>query len=147
VRTVGMIFSVVMVFIVSLLSLLAGALAANIVISFKNRTGQLDLFPILATIVLIGFGGWGVTAGFGIIKLRERARTSVLAFSTVLLAIAACGTAKMVVDPSFGLSYLEGVYLGSIRVEIAAFLVWFAALGGFWLYFFTRNNVRTQFSR
>lgn len=146
-RTVGVIFSVLMVFAVSLLALLVGALATNIVISTKSRTGDLDLFSILATIVLIGFGGWGIASGVGIIKMREWARTSMLAFGIVLLAIAVYGAGKMVLDPSVGVTHLEVAYLGSIRVEMMGFLAWFAALGGFWLYFFDRNSVKTRFTR
>jgi hypothetical protein len=146
-RTIGVIFSALMIFVVSLLALLLGALATNIVISTKTRTGALDLFTILIAIVSFAMCGWGFACGVGIVKRREWARTSMLAFGAILLAIAVLGTAKMVLDPTVGLSYLESAYLGSIRPELIPFLACFAAPGGFWLYFFTRNSLKTQFSR
>lgn len=144
---VGVIFSALMVLVVAALALLFGALATHIAISTGIRTGDLDLFAILATIALIGFGGWGIASAVGIVKMRKWARISILAFGAISLAVAILGTAKMVLDPAFGISYLEGVYMGSIRAEIMALLAWLAGLGGFWLYFFNRSNIKARFSR
>lgn len=101
----------------------------------------------MATIVLVGLAGWGVASAVGIVTMRKWVRIPMLAFGAILLASAFFGTVKMVVDPHVGFTSLEGIPLGSIRVEMMVFLAWLATLGGFWLYFFNKNSVKTQFSR
>lgn len=125
------VFSAVMVFVVSLLALSFGVLATYIAIATKHRTGNLDPFWIVATIVLVGFGGWGIVSGVGIVTMRKWVRISMLAFGAILLASAVFGTVKMVLDPRVGVTSLEGA----------------ATLGSFWLYFFNKNSAKTQFSR
>jgi hypothetical protein len=74
-------------------------------------------------------------------------RISMSAFRAILFSVAIFGTAKILLDPRVGVSYLEGAYLGSVRAEMMALFAWLAGLGGFWLYFFNRNTVKTRFSR
>jgi hypothetical protein len=136
-----------MIFVISLLAFLFGALATNIVIWTETRMGYLDLFPILIAIGSFATCGWTVACGVAMLKMRAWARTSALAFGAILLAITVAGAVKMILDPTAGVLYLEGAYVGSTRPEMIALLVWFAVLGGLWLYFFTRNRVKARFIR
>jgi hypothetical protein len=149
-RTAGIIFSAVMIYIVGLITFLFGGVTMSMAISDASGAGSargyFGPFAIPAAIVLIGLGGWGIASGVGIGKMREWARISMLAFGAILFVIAVFGMLEMILDPHAGVTYLEGVYAGSIRVEMMAFFAWLAALGGFWLYFFSRNSVKVQSS-
>jgi hypothetical protein len=149
-RTAGIIFSALMIFTVGLITLLFGAFTVFMAISYAIATSSAAGFfgplAIPVAVVLIGFGGWGVASGVAVAKMRGWARISMLAFGAIFVAIAAFGALKMALDPQLGVSYLEGVYLGSIRPEMTAFYGVLAALGVFWLYFFSGNSVKARFS-
>jgi hypothetical protein len=143
---IGVIFSTLKIFTVSLPIFLLGALATHVVIFSASRIG-VDPLSILIAIASFAISGWGVACGVGMLKMRKWTRTSVMAFAAILLIITIAGATKMIFDRTFGVTYLEGVYVGSSRPEMIALLAWFAALGGFWLYFFTRNTTKTRFVR
>jgi hypothetical protein len=144
-RTVGIVFSVVMVFTIELVAFCFGVLMMSMAISNTPGTRDFESYPIPAATVFIGLGGWGIASGLGIVKMREWARISMLAFGAILFAIAAFGALEMALDPNAGLVFLQGGYLGSGRPEMMAFYGGLGALGAFWLYFFSRNNVKARF--
>jgi hypothetical protein len=146
----GIIFSVVIVFIIGLITLLFGALTMSVAIFSPNGTGlpagYFGPFTIQASVALIAFGGWGIASGFGIVKTREWARKSMLAFGAISFVIAVVGTLKLLLDPYAGITSLEGIYMGGNRVEMMVLFAWLAMLGAFWLYFFSSNSVKARFS-
>jgi hypothetical protein len=152
-RTIGMILSAVMVFVVSAIALLLGALAASGILlgladhSPLARDQAAGYFlAIAAAAVFIGLGGWGIATGVGIIQASEWARISLLVFGAIFLVGPAFGSLAMILDPRAGVTYIEGAYLGSIRPEMAAFYGALAALGVFWLCFFSSKSVKARFS-
>jgi hypothetical protein len=148
--TAGIIFSVVIVFVIGLITLLFGVQTMFVAISSPNAAGlTLGYFgplTIQASVALIAFGGWGIASGFGIVKTREWARKSMLAFGAISFVIAVVGTLKLLLDPYAGITSLEGIYMGDHRVEMMVFFAWLAILGAFWLYFFSSKNVKARFS-
>jgi hypothetical protein len=146
-HTVGVIFSAVMVFTAGLVTLFFGAMTMSLAVLNERGTASAPggSFAIPLAIVLIGLGGWGIATGVAIVKMKAWARVSMLAFGALLFAIAACGALEMVRNPYVGVSYIEGAYMGSIRPEMMAFYGVLAALGAFWLYFFSRNIVKVRF--
>jgi hypothetical protein len=74
---IGVIFSALMIFLVSLPIFLLDALATDIVIFSAGRF-LVDPPSILIAIASFAMSGWGVACGVGILKMREWARTSVL---------------------------------------------------------------------
>jgi hypothetical protein len=149
-RTAGIIFSAVMIFAAGLITFLFGALTMWMGIAYStrpdSRPGYFGSFAIPAAAVLIGLGGWGISSGVGIVKMREWARISMLAFGAIFVVIAAFGALEIALDPRVGVTYLEGNYVGSIRPEMMAFYGVIAALGVFWLGFLSRNSVKARFS-
>jgi hypothetical protein len=145
-HTVGIIFSAVMVFTIGLVAFCFGVLEMSMAISNTPGTGDFGAYPIAAAIVLIGLGGWGIASGLGIAKMREWARISMFALGAIFVVIAVFGSLEMARDPQVGVSYTEGVYMGSIRPEMMAFYAVLAALGVFWLLFFSRNSVKVRFA-
>lgn len=149
-RTTGVIFSAVMIFAAGLITFLFGALTMWMGIAYATRTdsrpGYFGPFAIPAAVVLIGLGGWGVSSGVGIVRMREWARISMLAFGAIFVVIAAFGALEMALDPRLGVTYMEGIYVGSARPEMMAFYGVIAALGVFWLGFLSRKRVKAQFS-
>jgi len=149
-HTAGIIFSAVMVFIIGLITSLFGALTMSVAITNTSGTGfapgYFGSFTIPAAIALIALGGWGIASGLGIVKMREWARKSMLAFGAILFVIAVFAALELVLDPDAGVYSLEGIYMEGIRVELIAFFAWLAALGAFWLYFFSSNSVKARFS-
>jgi hypothetical protein len=144
-HTVGITFSAVMVFTTGLVAFCFGALEISMAISNTPGTGDFGSYPIPAATVLIGLGGWGIASGLGIAKMRGWARISMVALGAILFVLVVFGALEMALDPHFGVTYMEGVYMGSIRPEMMAFYAVLAALGVFWLYFFSRNSMKARF--
>jgi hypothetical protein len=147
VRTVGIVFSAVMVFTAGLVTFLFGTMTMYLAIVNERGTasapGGSSAIPL--AIILIGLGGLGVATGVAIVKLKAWARISMLAFGAILCVIAAFGALEMALDPYAGVSIYEGM-MGSIRPEMMVFYGVLAAFGVFWLYFFSRNTVKAQFA-
>jgi hypothetical protein len=147
-RTVGIIFSAVMIFTVGLVTFLFGAMMMYFAVLNELGTASAfgGSFAIPLAVVLIGLGGWGIAAGVATVKMKEWARISMLVFGAILFVIAAFGALEMARDPYVGVSYIEGAYMGSIRPEMMVFYGVLAVVGAFWLYFFSRNSVKAQFA-
>jgi hypothetical protein len=151
--TTGIIFSAVTVFIIGLLTLLFGALTMSAAIASTTGTdfaprylGPFTIPEIPAAIALIAVGGWGIACGLAIVKRREWARKSMLAFGAIVFVVAIFGALGLILDPGAGVMSLEGIYMGGIRPELMALFVWLAGLGAFWLYFFVSKSVKERFA-
>jgi hypothetical protein len=149
-RTAEIIFLAVLVFIGSAVTMSLGALTAwGAIINYPDWTtpagGVFGYYVMAASIVVIGLGGWGIASGIGILNTRQWARISILIFGAISLLVAITGALEMFLDPRAGVSYLEGVYVGSIRREMMALYGCLAAFGAFSLYFFNKESVKSQF--
>jgi hypothetical protein len=150
-RTSEIIFLAVLVFTGSAVAMSLGALMAwGAIIRYPNRTspagGVFGYYVMAASLIVFGLGGWGIASGVGILNTRQWARISMLIFGAISILIAITGALEMFLDPLAGVSYLEGVYMGSIRPEMMALYGCLAAFGAFSLYFLNKERVKSQFS-
>lgn len=152
-RSTGVTISVVVVIAGSAFTILCGALAlaGSAVISKlsppANVPFNLGSVLIVEAIFIFAFGAWGLASGIGLIYLKQWARISLLVFAGILVCIFVPGAAMMAViplpashDPN-----LPSNFMTVMRIGMALFYGMFAALGGFWLYFFNKRTVKVQF--
>jgi hypothetical protein len=92
---------------------------------------------------------WGIATGVGLLRLKNWARISTLAFSVLLILMGCFGglVTAMMPLPSTPTSSLDPAVISAIRIFTGAF--WLALLGIaiWWLVFFTRVSVKAQFAR
>jgi hypothetical protein len=154
-RSVGITLSAVVVFIGSAFTILCGVMmvfaSALFLLSDAGQSAKLpahfSYFAIIEAVVIFGFGGWGVASGVGLIKTKQWARISMLIYATILVFIGLPAALMMAFIrlPNSSDPNLPSNFMGIIQGGIALFYGMLAALGGFWLYFFNRRSVKTQF--
>ncbi|HTU35842.1 MAG TPA: hypothetical protein VMF66_18720 [Candidatus Acidoferrum sp.] len=151
-RSAGVTVSAVVVFIGSALTLLFGAFAVLGLTLVSRR--PLPNMPLHAgylasiyAIFVLGFAGWGIASGIGLLNTREWARISTVVFAAIL-ALLTIPTALFIAfiplpfprDPS-----LPSNFAVTMRVSIALFYGLLGALAVFWIFFFNRASVKDQF--
>ena len=149
-RSIGVTLSAVLVFIgcaFTLLFLGVGALVLAL-----PRQPNVNL-PIMHAVLIfevlfgVGFSGWGIASGVGLLNLREWARISIIVFSALMLFFS---LVPLLIFAFLPIPQPPGTppnFILFMRVGVGLFYGSFAALGGFWLYFFNRRNVKEQFKR
>jgi hypothetical protein len=102
---------------------------------------------VVEAALFFGLGGWGLGSGIGLLFLKQWARISLLVFAGFLVCVSLPAAALMAViqfpnthDPNLPVNFMP-----AIRIGMALFYGMFAALGGFWLYFFNTSSVKVQF--
>jgi hypothetical protein len=154
-RSTGITVSAVVVIIGSAFTLLCGAMILLGSVFALNSSHAADA-PVNMGYVLIieaffafGFGAWGLASGIGLLKTKQWARISVLVYGAILVFFSLPAAAIMafipIPNPPSGndpspLNIMLMVRVGGILVYAM-----FAALGGFWLYFFNTQKVKAQF--
>lgn len=93
---------------------------------------------------IFGFlGAWGTTTAIGLFRMQNWGRISILVFAA-LLALTGVVAAPMILlipaPPTAPANY------DSVRAGIAIFYGALGALGGFWLYYFSRHAAREAFA-
>ena len=154
-RSAGVTTSAVIVFIGSAFSILCGAMMVlmSVFSMYSSReveSAGVNLHYILAveSVLFFGFGGWGVVTGIGLIKTKQWARISLLVYPGILVFFTLPAAVIMAFIPlpsGADGANLPANFTTIIRVVITLVYGGFAALGGFWLYFFSTRNVKTQF--
>jgi hypothetical protein len=156
-RSGGVTFSAVLVFIGSAFTLLTGMLAAlgtllasrvtPAAANMANFPSFMKYFAIVEAIFFLGFGGWGIASGVGLINTKEWARISMLVFGAILLVTALPAALVMAVMPLSGANNpnLPENFMLVMRLGIGSFYGLVGALGIFWLYFFNKKTVKAQF--
>lgn len=153
-RSAGVTISAVIVFVgcgLVLLQALGTAFGAAMLTQMRQEPSFLAPILIIEIIFLAGLAGWGIATGVGLIRLRNWARISMLVFSVLLvfmtllpailflfLPLPAPPDAK---DPEMAARIMTMMRVAIVGLELA-----FAALGGWWLYFFTKKSTRAQFA-
>lgn len=153
-RSVGITISAVVVFIGCAFTLLFGGLAAlgSAMMSLRptaNVPAFVGFLAIVEAVFALGFSGWGIATGVGLINTKEWARISTIVFAA-LLALFTLPTALFVAfvplpipkDPN-----LPSHFALTIRAGISVFYGLLGALAIFWLFFFNRRSVKEQFRR
>ena len=93
------------------------------------------------------FGSWGLATGIGLLRMKQWARVSMLVFAAILVlcSLPAVLVSAFIQFPVPNDGRLPASFAQILRVSMALFYSTLAALGGFWLYFFSRSRVRAQF--
>lgn len=152
-HSVGITLSAVAAFVGSAFCILLGALVVmtGLLARSSNKPDVLQNIAYVQVIVaffFLGLGGWGIASGVGLIKARQWARISMLAFGS-LLVFFCVPPAIMIAFISFPVPKdpnLPSNFISTMRISMVSFYGALAALGAFWLYFFNRRSVKAQFS-
>lgn len=150
-RSAGVTASAVVIIIGSAFALLCGAMTV-LGSAFITKANPAARVPenfgsilVVEAAMFSGFGGWGLASGIGLLYLKQWARISLLVFAGFLVCVSLPAAALMAViplphDPKLAINFMP-----PIRVGMTLFYGMFAALGGFWLYFFNKGSVKMQF--
>jgi hypothetical protein len=154
-RSVGVTVSAVVVFVGSAFSLLCGAMSiVGSLVTLNPREGRggvanIPLVLAVEAVFFFGFGGWGLASSVGLIKTKEWARISLLVYAGILVFFSVIGAAVMAIVPypedMASDPELPANFMMMLRVGFVLFFAVFAALGGFWIYFFNTRDVKAQF--
>lgn len=152
-RSAGVTTSAVVVIAGSAFTFLCGALmllgSAAMPKSSQAAKVPIDIGTILITeaIVVFAFAGWGLATGIGLLYLKRWARISLLVFAGILAFISFFSALFLAFiplphahDPNLPVNFSS-----IMRAVVGLFYGAFAALGGFWLYFFNKQSVKAQF--
>jgi hypothetical protein len=145
----GVAICAVTAFIGSALALVYGAFwvrQLQIVSLSSSRlpfTKEAMLFMALTSLAT---GAWGVAAAFGLLSHREWARISMLVFGWLCLVFCLL---PMLSFPLVPLQHIEGTSVNfnfRVRLFATAYFALFVAIGSWWLYFFSKESVKEQFT-
>src|ERR1700693_1019687 len=155
-RSTGITVSAVVVIIGSAFTVLSGVLILLVSALALNSSRAADApvnlryILIIEALVAFGFGGWGLAAGVGLIKTKEWARISTLVYAAILIIFSLSAALAMAIIPlpdtpsANDPNHPFNVIL-LVRVSLTLLYAMFAALGGYWLYFFNTQKVNAQF--
>jgi hypothetical protein len=152
----GITVSAVVVIIGSMFTLLCGTLILlGSIFTFNSSRSadapvNLGYILVIEAVVTFAFGGWGLASGIGLLKTKQWARISTLVYAAirvfislplaVIMAIIPLPNTPGANDPNPPLNIMLVVRVGMSLVYAV-----FAALGGYWLYFFNTQKVKAQF--
>ena len=147
-RSVGITISAVVVILGSAAAFLGGALMVlgSVLLSRSSAAANLPMnsgvFVAAESALVFSFGGWGLASGIGLLYLKSWARISTLVFAGFLVCMSLPAAPLILLIP------LPNSHdLSVVRFGMALFYGVFAALGGFWLYFFNTRSVKVQFQQ
>ena len=147
-RSVGVTISAVVVILSSAFTLLGGLLMlrSSALVSTASTTPHapvnFGMILVVEAVLILGFGGWGIASGIGLIYVKQWARISLLVFAGFLVCVSLPASALMALIP---LPNLSSSFMSLMRMGIVLFYAMFAVLGGFWIYFFNKRSVKAQF--
>jgi hypothetical protein len=153
-RSGGVTAAAVIVFIGSAFALICGVfeILALSMVSTARPELQLPMpFMAFAAVFTIGLGLWGLLSGTGLLHLRGWSRISMLVFSVFLLIVGVPGAVLLAAVPFPASAMPPGDpekmagALAAARFFGVIFYGLLAALGGWWLYFFSKRSTRDQF--
>lgn len=151
-RSVGITISAAIVFIGCAFTLLFGGIAAlgSAMMSLHAPPGlpvRMGYVAIVEAVFALGFSGWGIATGVGLINAKEWARISMIVFAAILVFFT--------LPPAFFIAFiplpipkdpnLPSNFALMLRVGIVFFYGALGALAIFWLYFFNRRSIKAQF--
>jgi hypothetical protein len=152
-RSAGITVSAVAVIVGSAFTILGGAMTvigSLFVSKFSpaaNVPSNFGSFLVIDAVLFFGFGGWGLAAGIGLINLKQWARISMLVFASILVFVSlpAAVILAVIPFPTVNDPNIPSNFMSIMHIGMALFYATFAALGGFWLYFFNKESVKAQF--
>jgi uncharacterized membrane protein (DUF2068 family) len=149
-RSGGVTFSAVLLFIVSTFQILGGCL---MLVGFSRmpRVPQTDIFHAMiyfiyaVAVLYTSVGIWEFATGVGLLRVRNWARISTIIFGGLLLFFSLPG---LVAAPFLPLGTYDGLGgQGALVARIVLGTVYglTCVLGGWWVYYFNKRAVKTQF--
>ncbi len=155
-RSTGITVSAAVIIIGSAFTVLCGAmiLLGSVLVLNSSRAADapvnLRYILIIEACVFFGFGAWGLAAGIGLIKTKEWARISTLVYAAILVFLCVPAAVAMAIVPLPNTPSTDDPnrpfnIILLVRVGGTLLYAMFAALGGYWLYFFNTRKVKAQF--
>jgi hypothetical protein len=154
-RSTGITVSAVVVIIGSAFALLCGAMMLLGSVFALNSSHAADApvnlgyVLIIEAFFILGFGAWGLASGIGLLKTKEWARISTLVYAAILVVLSVPTALALALLPlnTPSVNDPNPPFNIMLMVRVGGTLVYalFAALGGFWLYFFNTQKVKSQF--
>ncbi len=93
----------------------------------------------------LGFAGWGIATGAGLLRLKAWARASILVFSGLMLAGCGMGSVAMFLLPLRGREVPGGPPAAMVREVAIAVLAVPMLIAVWWLVYFNLATVKKQF--
>jgi len=155
-RSTGITVSAVVVIIGSAFSLLCGAMMLLASVFALNSMHAADAPVNLGYVLIIesflafAFGAWGLASGIGLLRTKDWARISTMVYAAILVLLSVPTALVMALVPlpnTPSVNDPNPPFHIMLMVRVGGTLVYalFAALGGFWLYFFNTQKVKAQF--
>jgi len=155
-RSPGVTFAAVIALIGSIFTLLFGLLTLVIMMFAPIPTpGQSPVSPTFmkAMFVLLSLfyllpAIWGIVTSIGLFRLRNWARISIIVFSVLLLLTGVfLGAISLLMPAPAGVDTASNPSIMlAIRLSMGLFWLTMIGIGVWWLVFFTRASVKTQFA-
>lgn len=148
-RSVGVTLSAILVLLGSALTLLLGVgVTAVGLMPTDPRLSALRPLFLVEAVILGGAAVLGIATGVDLFRLRRWARISLLVFAAFLCLMGLTAGGMMLVVPipapaSAPAGFAQTMTL--VRLAIAGFYFLLLALGAWWLWLFTREEVKAQF--
>lgn len=149
-RSAGVTTSAVVVLLGSAFTIFCVAMVVFVLSMASDKLADLRYIFAIEAVIAFGFGGWGLATGIGLIKTKQWARISLLVYAAILVLFSLPITVLMAFIPlpngtGAGATNLPFNVATITRVFTMLLYGAFAALGGFWLYFFNTRSVKAQF--
>jgi hypothetical protein len=117
--------------------------------------GLMKFSLFLAAAMSFGFGAWGIASGLGLLRLKNWARLSTIVYSGILVGFAGLAIWMVLIVPlppppagqfpaDAKISPQEMMH--TMRIVMAAVYLIPALIGVWWLIFFNRPKVKSQFT-
>ena len=151
-RSAGVTVIAVLSMIGSILLLLMGILVIVVLAFFPPPSSNAQIPPSLFKMLLV-FGAlvyiapsvWGISTSVGLFRLRKWARISIIVFSILLILMAVFSGLMSFLIPTPPVQGADPGFFSVFRLVMAGFWLALAAIGTWWLIFFTRSGVKAQF--
>lgn len=151
-RSAGVTVIALLSMIGSILVLLIGILLIVVMALFppppSNNQIPASFFKVLmlfGALIYIGPSIWGILTSVGLFRLRKWARISIIVFSILLVLMAVPSGLISFLIPTPEVKNAAPGFLPVFRIVMAGFWLMLAAIGTWWLIFFTRSGVKAQF--
>ncbi|MFQ5664339.1 MAG: hypothetical protein ACE5HL_10955 [Terriglobia bacterium] len=147
-RSFGVTLSAILLLLGSLFLLLMGTLFVAVALS-DFPSGQFPpeakYFLLLIPLFLLGVSVWGITTAVGLFRLQPWARYSILVIGGLLAFYGVTSLPFFFFARELFPEEASPEMISTVLLGVGAFYSTLAAVGGWWLYFFSRSGVRNQF--
>lgn len=146
--TLSMIGSILILLTAVLTAALSRRLPPNLEHANPLTNPSIRSFMMFVVLFTIAWAVWGIATSIGIFRLKNWARLSTLVFSVLLVSGGIFGAVIVAVMPIPVAPNQAAApdFMIYMRFGMAAYYLLLAAVGVWWLIFFSRKSVKQQFS-